>query len=101
MAAAYERTHLLVHTGVRPTGAFFRRVRRRHRRHRRSERHSLGFTLPWVDRWLATEPDPRAVPRAKAARYGATSSTQRNPATTIRQDGGWCTRLVTRSPAAP
>lgn len=69
MAAVYEWTHFLVHTGVRPASAFFRRVRRNHRLHHyRNENFWLGFTLPWVDQWLGTEPDPREVPHSKTAR---------------------------------
>lgn len=73
MALAYEWTHLLVHTGVQPEGAFYARVRRNHWLHHfRNENYWLGFTLPWVDTLLGTEPDPRAVPQSPTARdlYG-------------------------------
>ena len=69
MAGVYEWTHFLVHTGVKPSSAFYHRVRRNHRLHHyRNEHYWLGFTLPWVDQWLGTEPDPRAVPHSKTAR---------------------------------
>jgi hypothetical protein len=69
MAALYEWTHFLVHTGVKPASAFYHRVRRNHRLHHyRNENYWLGFTLPWVDKWLGTEPDPRSVPHSKTAR---------------------------------
>jgi len=68
MALVYEWTHFLVHTGVKPKGPFFRRVRRNHRfHHYRNERYWFGFTYPDVDRWLGTEPDPRSVPRSETA----------------------------------
>jgi hypothetical protein len=68
MALLYEWTHFLVHTGIRPEGAYFRKVRQNHRLHHfRSEHHWLGFTVPLVDRWLGTDPEPASVPRSKTA----------------------------------
>lgn len=69
MALLYEWTHFLVHTGVKPRSAFYRRVRRNHRLHHyRNENYWYGFTLPHVDAALGTEPDPRDVPHSKTAR---------------------------------
>ncbi len=69
MALVYEWTHFLVHTGVKPRSAYYKRVRRNHRLHHYRNEHSwLSFTLPQVDALLGTEPDPRAVPHSKTAR---------------------------------
>ncbi|MFO0630041.1 MAG: sterol desaturase family protein [Polyangiales bacterium] len=69
MALLYEWTHFLVHTGVKPRSALYRRIRRNHRLHHyRNERYWLGFTLPHVDALLGTEPDPRSVPHSPTAR---------------------------------
>jgi sterol desaturase/sphingolipid hydroxylase (fatty acid hydroxylase superfamily) len=68
MALVYEWTHFIVHTGVRPKTAYGKKVRRNHRLHHyRHEAHWLGFTLPAVDAWLGTDPDPATVPRSKTA----------------------------------
>lgn len=68
MALAYEWTHFIVHTGVQPKTAYGKKVRRNHRLHHyRSEDHWLGFTVPAVDAWLGTDPDPASVPRSKTA----------------------------------
>ena len=69
MALVYEWTHLLVHTGYKPKGEFFKKVRRNHRLHHyRSEKNWLGFTLPLVDELLGTAPDPRSIPFSETAR---------------------------------
>lgn len=69
MSLVYEWTHFLVHTGYRPRSRFFRRVRRNHRLHHfHNEDYWLSFTWPGVDRWLGTEPDPRAVSHSETAR---------------------------------
>lgn len=68
MALAYEWTHFLVHTSIRPESAFYRKVRANHRLHHfRNERYWLGFTLPLVDRLLGTDPEPGSVPHSKTA----------------------------------
>ena len=68
MAIVYEWTHLLVHTSVKPKGAFYARVRRNHRLHHyRNEHYWLAFTVPWVDSWLGTDPPPASVPRSPTA----------------------------------
>lgn len=65
MALLYEWTHFLVHTGVKPKSAFFKRVRTNHRMHHyRNEDYWLSFVWPDVDKWLGTEPDPASVPRS-------------------------------------
>lgn len=68
MALAYEWTHFIVHTGVKPESAYGKKVRRNHLMHHfRNERYWLGFTVPMVDRWLGTDPDPGSVPHSKTA----------------------------------
>lgn len=69
MALLYEWTHFIVHTGVKPRSAFYRRVRRNHRLHHyRNENYWYGFTVPQVDAMLGTEPDPREVPHSRTTR---------------------------------
>lgn len=68
MALVYEWTHFFVHTGVAPRSPLARRVRRNHRLHHyRNERHWFAFTMPAVDRWLGTDPDPATVPVSPTA----------------------------------
>ncbi|MFO0684988.1 MAG: sterol desaturase family protein [Sandaracinus sp.] len=68
MALVYEWTHFLVHTSIRPESAFYRKLRTSHRLHHfRNEHYWLGFTLPLVDRWMGTDPDPGSVPHSKTA----------------------------------
>jgi hypothetical protein len=59
--AAYEWSHLLVHSGYRPHTAWFRRLRANHRRHHfRDETRSFGITSMWGDRLFG----PAATPAA-------------------------------------
>jgi hypothetical protein len=68
MALFYEWTHFVVHTDVKPRTEHGKRVRRNHLLHHfRNEAYWLGFTMPWVDTVLGTEPDPATVPRSKTA----------------------------------
>jgi len=68
-ALVYEWTHFLVHTGYKPRSRYYARVRRNHRNHHyKNEAYWLGFTVPQVDAWLGTEPDPRSVERSPTAR---------------------------------
>jgi Fatty acid hydroxylase len=68
-ALVYEWTHYLVHTGYKPRSGLFSRIRGNHRNHHyKNEAFWLGFTVPQVDAWLGTEPDPRDVPRSPTAR---------------------------------
>lgn len=68
MALAYEWTHFIVHTGVKPRTGYGKKVRQSHLLHHfRNERYWLGFTVPLVDRWLGTDPDPASVPHSKTA----------------------------------
>ena len=68
MALFYEWTHFIVHTGVVPRTAYGARVRKNHRLHHfRDEHYWLGFTVPAVDRWFGTSPDPAGVPRSRTA----------------------------------
>ncbi len=58
--AAYEWSHLLVHSGYRPTTRWFRRLHAQHRRHHfRDETRSFGITSSLADRLFGTLPPPR------------------------------------------
>lgn len=68
-ALAYEWTHFLVHTSVKPRSAFYARIRRNHRLHHHlHEGHWYGFTMPWIDAVLGTDPDPKTVARSPTVR---------------------------------
>lgn len=68
MALVYEWTHLIVHTGVIPKSGYAKKVRRNHRLHHyRNEGYWLAFTVPAVDAFFGTDPEPAAVPRSKTA----------------------------------
>lgn len=68
MALVYEWSHFLVHTDYKPKTKFFQKVRRNHLMHHyRNENYWYGFTSPWVDSLLGTDPDPASVPRSKTA----------------------------------
>jgi sterol desaturase/sphingolipid hydroxylase (fatty acid hydroxylase superfamily) len=68
MALLYEWTHFLVHTGYRPRSRLFKKIRRNHRLHHfHHEGHWLGFTFPWIDTILGTDPDPRDLAHSETA----------------------------------
>ena len=68
MAVVYEWMHFWVHTGYRPKSTLGKRIRKNHHLHHyRNEAHWFGFTIPHVDAWLGTDPDPRDVPRSRTA----------------------------------
>jgi sterol desaturase/sphingolipid hydroxylase (fatty acid hydroxylase superfamily) len=68
MALFYEWTHFIVHTNVKPLTAYGKQVRRNHRLHHfRHEGNWFGFTLPLVDRWFGTDPDPETITRSRTA----------------------------------
>ncbi|WP_018502163.1 sterol desaturase family protein [Parafrankia discariae] len=71
-ALAYDWTHFLVHTAVRPSSRFYRRVWRGHRLHHyRNERYWLGVTSPVADLVLRTAPARDDVPVSPTARGAA------------------------------
>lgn len=66
---AYEWTHFLIHTAVRPRSRYFRAVHRGHRLHHfKNERYWHGITNTVSDRVLGTAPDQASVPRSATAR---------------------------------
>lgn len=68
MALFYEWTHFIVHTNVKPRTAYGARVRKNHRLHHfRHEHYWFAFTLPLVDRWFGTDPDPATITRSRTA----------------------------------
>lgn len=62
----YEWIHYLTHTPYKPTGAYFKTVRRNHRLHHfRNEHYWHSFTAPFVDTLFGTAPkSPGDVPRS-------------------------------------
>jgi hypothetical protein len=65
----YEVVHYLIHTRVVPRTAYYRGLWRSHRLHHfRNEHYWFGVTRVEADRWLRTDPDPRAVPSSPTAR---------------------------------
>merc|ERR1712151_710838 len=53
----YERSHYIVHTRVKPTTNFFRKVRDHHIRHHLvNEKYWLGFSVPKIDDIFGTNP---------------------------------------------
>lgn len=66
---AYEWTHFLIHTAVRPRSRYYRTIWRGHRLHHfKNERYWHGVTNTFSDRVLGTAPDQKAVPRSATAR---------------------------------
>jgi len=62
----YEWTHYLVHTKVRPKSKFATRVRDGHMKHHLvNEEYWLGFTVPFVDDLLGTNPSVREAREEK------------------------------------
>ena len=60
----YEWSHYIVHTKVRLSGKFWRRVKENHMRHHLvSHDYWFGFSLPWIDDVFDTNPDVRIVKR--------------------------------------
>lgn len=65
----YEWTHFLTHTRYVPRGRLYRRIWKHHRLHHfKHEGYWFAFTVPWIDRWLGTGPDPAQVERSAHAR---------------------------------
>ncbi len=65
----YEWTHFLTHTRYVPRGRLYRRIWKHHRLHHfKHEGYWFAFTVPWIDGWLGTGPDPQDVERSAHAR---------------------------------
>jgi Fatty acid hydroxylase superfamily len=66
---AYEWTHFLIHTAVRPRSRYYRSIWKGHRLHHfKNERYWHGITNTVSDRVLGTAPDQKSVPRSATAR---------------------------------
>jgi hypothetical protein len=63
----YEWIHYLTHTPYKPTGSYYRTVRRNHRLHHfRNENYWHSFTAPFIDSLFGTGPkNPGDVPRSE------------------------------------
>lgn len=60
----YEWSHFIVHTKVKPTNSFMKRMRDNHIRHHCvDKRYWLGFSLPAIDTLLGTNPDVQVIRR--------------------------------------
>jgi hypothetical protein len=58
----YEWAHYIVHTRVKGSTKFWKRVKQNHMRHHLvSENYWYAFSLPWIDDWFQTNPDVRQV----------------------------------------
>lgn len=65
----YEWVHFLTHTDYKPNGQYYRRIWKLHRwHHYKNEHYWFSFTVPWVDQWLGTGPQPKDVPHSPTAR---------------------------------
>ena len=66
---AYEWTHFLIHTAVRPRSRYFASIHRGHRLHHfKNEHYWHGITNTVSDRVLGTAPEQASVPRSETAR---------------------------------
>lgn len=71
-ALAYDWTHFLIHTSVRPSNRYYRRLWRGHRLHHyRNEQFWLGVTSPVADIALRTAPARDEVPVSPTATAAA------------------------------
>ena len=65
----YEWTHYLTHTRYKPKGKYYRRIWQLHRwHHYKHEGYWFSFTVPYLDGWFGTGPDPKEVERSPTAR---------------------------------
>ncbi len=65
----YEWTHYLTHTRYKPRGKYYRRIWQLHRwHHYKHEGYWFSFTVPYLDGWFGTGPDPKEVERSPTAR---------------------------------
>jgi hypothetical protein len=76
MTLAYEWTHFLIHTDVRPRNPIYRRLWRHHRLHHfRNENYWYGVTGRLGDRFLGTLPGKNDVPVSPTARTAMAART--------------------------
>ncbi len=69
VALMYEWIHYLTHTSYRPRSGYFARVKTWHHWHHfRNEKYWHAFTVPQVDVWMGTGPEPRSVAHSPTAR---------------------------------
>jgi len=69
MTLAYEWTHYLTHTTYKPRSAYYRKIWKLHRwHHYKNEHFWFSFTVPYIDGWLGTGPNPKEVPKSKSVR---------------------------------
>ena len=65
----YEWTHSLCHTTYKPKRFWFRKIWQLHRwHHYKNEAYWFSFTVPYLDQWLGTGPDHKAVPKSPTVR---------------------------------
>jgi hypothetical protein len=65
-ALLYEWVHFMAHIPYTPRTAYLRAVCLHHRLHHfKNDRYWFAFTVPAIDRWLGTGPDPNSVAREK------------------------------------
>lgn len=68
----YEWVHFLTHTDYLPKRSYYRRIWKLHRwHHYKNERYWFSFTLPYIDGWFGTGPDPAGVEKSATARGAA------------------------------
>ena len=65
----YEWTHYLTHTNYKPKSNYYRKIWQLHRwHHYKHEGHWFSFTIPYIDGWFGTGPEPKSVKRSPTAR---------------------------------
>ena len=65
----YEWTHYLTHTTYKPKTSYYRKIWQLHRwHHYKHEGYWFSFTIPYIDGWFGTGPEPKAVKRSPTAR---------------------------------
>ncbi len=68
-ALIYEWVHYLVHTPYRPVGSYYKKVWKNHQLHHfKNEHYWHAFTVPHVDDWFGTAPDPKTTAKSGTAR---------------------------------
>lgn len=73
----YEWVHFLTHTDYKPRGSYYRRIWKLHRwHHYKNEHYWFSFTVPWVDQWFGTGPQPTEVPHSPTAKSLRPSPTE-------------------------
>jgi len=80
MALLYEWTHFLIHTSYRPRSRLYRRMWQNHRLHHfKNENYWFGILMPFVDGWLRTAPDRKAVETSPTCRTLGVQEPARSP----------------------